>query len=670
MKSKNTTPRADAETAVFGSAEMLQPAPTDTIPQHSTTEEIAYQIVKDETYPQTQPRLNLATFVTTYMDEYATRLMNEAINMNFIDETEYPRVAVMSSRCINILANLWNTPEEGDSKTGALAIGSSEACMLGGVAAWLRWRKRRQQAGKPLDKPNFVISAGYQVVWEKFAQLWQIEMRTVPLTREKITLDPQDALAMCDENTICIVPIEGVTWTGLNDDVAALDRALDEYNARTGNEVCIHVDAASGGFILPFLDPDTQWDFRLKWVLSISTSGHKFGLVYPGLGWVVWKDKQYLPDEMNFSVNYLGAEVSQVGLNFSRPAAQVLGQYYQFIRLGFEGYRDIQQSSMDVAKYLHDEIGKFGQFKNYSDDVVNPLFIWSMNPDYDQTAKWTLYDLQSTLQQSGWMVPAYTLPDNLTNEVVMRIVCRQGFSRDMADMLLGDIRNAIQEFEKLQYPTQTRLSYEKKEHIQGKVFTHTGGRVRSGKSDHSTDHSDEQNVASQSESVASDDKSHHGWFGLNSSRRRASSGRDENPDRIHQDEDLKEDYYRNVPNSPDDPANDPDARRGKSGIYDTTDTADDGYLVYDEEDDIFIDSDDPSLVPDSEEVIEAEAAVDEAGDSDENFSRADRMDYDGGNYEDPEGSPRRRGAADRSSADSRTSTRRTSVRKPVKQTVK
>ena len=234
---------------------MRSPAPTEFIPKDKTAPEIAYQLVKDETYPQTQPRLNLATFVTTYMDDYATRLMNEAININYIDETEYPRVAVMCGRCLNIVANLWNSPEKAEWKTGALGIGSSEACMLGGVAAWLRWRARRKAAGKPFDKPNLVMSTGFQVVWEKFCQLWQIEMRTVPLTLEHPTLDIDAALKACDENTICIVPIAGVTWTGLDDDIEALDKALDAYNARTGYEIPIHVDAASGGFILPFLQP-------------------------------------------------------------------------------------------------------------------------------------------------------------------------------------------------------------------------------------------------------------------------------------------------------------------------------------------------------------------------------------------------------------------------------
>ena len=470
MDTKDKTQEGDV--SIFGSKVMREPAPAERIPQHRTRAEIAYQMVKDETFPQTQPRLNLATFVTTYMDDYGTKLMNEAVGINYIDETEYPRVAVMCGRCINMVANMWNTPEKGDWKTGAVGIGSSEACMLGGVAAWLRWRERRKAEGKPYDKPNLVMSTAYQVVWEKFCQLWQIEMRTVPITHEHITLDIDAALNMCDENTICIVPIMGVTWTGMNDDVEALNKALDEYNAKTGYDIPIHIDAASGGFILPFLYPEKKWDFRLKWVYSISTSGHKYGLVYPGLGWVVWKDKKYLPKDMSFSVNYLGANISQVGLNFSRPAAQILAQYYNFIHLGVEGYTEIHSNSMDIAKYCHKAIGKMPCFKNYSETLENPLFIWTMDPDYEKEAKWTLFDLQDKLMQSGWMVPAYTMPKDIEDMVVMRIVVRQGMSRDMADMLIEDITNAVAELEKLEYPTPTRIAAQKSEKQKGKVYTH------------------------------------------------------------------------------------------------------------------------------------------------------------------------------------------------------
>ena len=470
MDTKDKTQEGDV--SIFGSKVMRQPAPAERIPKHRTRAEIAYQMVKDETFPQTQPRLNLATFVTTYMDDYGTKLMNEAVGINYIDETEYPRVAVMCGRCINMVANMWNTPEKGDWKTGAVGIGSSEACMLGGVAAWLRWREHRKAEGKPYDKPNLVMSTAYQVVWEKFCQLWQIEMRTVPITHDHPTLNIDAALNMCDENTICIVPIMGVTWTGMNDDVEALNTALDEYNGRTGYNIPIHIDAASGGFILPFLYPEKKWDFRLKWVYSISTSGHKYGLVYPGLGWVVWKDKKYLPKDMSFSVNYLGASISQVGLNFSRPAAQILAQYYNFIHLGVEGYTEIHSNSMDIAKYCHKAIGKMPCFKNYSETLENPLFIWTMDTDYEKEAKWTLFDLQDKLMQSGWMVPAYTMPKDIEDMVVMRIVVRQGMSRDMADMLIEDITNAVAELEKLEYPTPTRIAAQKSEKQKGKVYTH------------------------------------------------------------------------------------------------------------------------------------------------------------------------------------------------------
>ena len=259
----------------------------------------------------------------------------------------------------------------------------------------------------------------------KFANCRQIEMREVPLTLDKTTLDPEEALKMCDENTICIVPIQGVTWTGLNDDVEALDKALDAYNAKTGYDIPIHVDAASGGFILPFLYPEKKWDFRLKWVLSISVSGHKFGLVYPGLGWVCWKGKEYLPEEMSFSVNYLGANITQVGLNFSRPAAQILGQYYQFIRLGFQGYKEVQYNSLTIAKYIHDEIGKMAPFVNYSDEVVNPLFIWYLNRNMQELPNGLCMTCRTSCHSTaGWYPPIHCLQNWKTTSLCVSLSAR------------------------------------------------------------------------------------------------------------------------------------------------------------------------------------------------------------------------------------------------------
>ena len=464
--------KPNVTTPIYGSDKIIEPLPKDRMPENPTDPKIVYEMLKGVTEAQIQPRLNLATFVTTFMGEYGTRLMNEAIDINFIDQTEYPRIAVMSAKCVNIMANLWNTPDTDEWKTGAPAVGSSEACMLGGVAAWLRWKQRREAQGKPTNKPNFVISAGYQVVWEKFSQLWQIELRKVPLSLEKTTLDPEAAVAMCDENTILVVPILGVTWSGLNDDVEALDRALEEFNTKNGLEIPIHVDAATGGFIMPFLRPEVKWDFRLKWVVSISTSGHKYGLVYPGIGWIIWKTREYLPEQMSFSVNYLGAKVTQVGLNFSRPAAQILGQYYQFIRLGFEGYKAVHTNLMKITAHLHKKVSEYPCFKMFSEEVVNPLFIFYLDPEFAKEAKWTLFDLQDKLKQNGWMVPAYAMPNDIREIVVMRIVIRTGFGRDMADMLLSDLHDTVNELNQLQYPSPSRIEQNENVVRMGRIFTH------------------------------------------------------------------------------------------------------------------------------------------------------------------------------------------------------
>lgn len=450
------------DTPVFGSNEEQCVAPKTELPQEGTAENIAYQIVHDEAMLDGNSRLNLATFVTTWMDDSARRIMTETMDKNMIDKTEYPQTAEIERRCVNILAKLWHSPEATGEQycMGTSTVGSSEACMLGGLSALFRWKQRRRAAGKPTDRPNFVISSCYQVVWEKFAIYWDVEMRTVPITAEQITLDPQQVVELCDENTICVVPILGVTITGLNDDVKALNEAIDRLNARTGWEICIHVDAATGGFILPFIYPDVEWDFKLKWVLSISTSGHKFGLVYPGVGWIVWRDKSYLPSEMNFAVNYLGAEVPSISINFSRPGNQVLAQYYQLIRLGWNGYHDVQASSINVCLYLRDRLREMGIFEFLSDEMPNPLFVWKLTDD--PTRKWTLYDLSDRLHIQGWQVPAYTMPAAMEDVVIMRIVARQGVGIDLADLLINDIRTCIAQLDALENPTNSAEEWNKR----------------------------------------------------------------------------------------------------------------------------------------------------------------------------------------------------------------
>ena len=456
-------------TPSIGTSEEARVAPKFEMPENSMPGEVAYQIIHDEAMLDGNSRLNLATFVTTWMDDYARRVMTENMDKNMIDKTEYPQTAEIERRCVNILAKLWNSPEP-PYCTGTSTVGSSEACMLGGIAALKRWQKRRRAKGLPTDKPNFIISTCMQVVWEKFAIYWDVEMRMVPVTAEKITLDPQDVVKMCDENTICVVPIQGVTITGLDDNVKEINDALDKLNKEKGWEICIHVDAATGGFIHPFIDPETLWDFRLKWVLSISTSGHKFGLVYPGVGWVVWKDKKYLPEEMNFAVNYLGANIPSISINFSRPGNQVLAQYYQFLRLGMEGYRQIQQNCLDVCAYLRKQLKEMGIFEFLSEKNPNPLFIWKLKDDPNR--KWTLYDLSDALHVEGWQVPAYTMPKAMEDVVIMRIVVRQGTGIDLADLLMQDIRRSVEVLNKLEEPTNSAIQWKNKIPQKPRGFNH------------------------------------------------------------------------------------------------------------------------------------------------------------------------------------------------------
>ena len=322
-------------------------------------ESTAYEIVHDELLLDGNARLNLATFVTTWMERDAERLMAECSAKNMIDKDEYPQTAELERRCVNILAGLWNAPDEGGA-TGCSTTGSSEACMLGGLALKWRWRQRRLAAGKPVDRPNLVMGANVQVCWEKFCRYWDVEARLVPVGPEATCLTAEAAAGHCDENTIGVVAVMGSTYDGVYEPVAAIASALDDLAAASGVDVPIHVDGASGGFVAPFLDPKVVWDFRLARVHSINASGHKYGLVYPGVGWVIWRDRSALPDELVFDVNYLGGNMPTFALNFSRPGAQVVAQYYNFLRLGADGYRQVQQASRDTAQWLAHEIAAAG----------------------------------------------------------------------------------------------------------------------------------------------------------------------------------------------------------------------------------------------------------------------------------------------------------------------
>jgi len=397
-------------------------------------ESTAYEIVHDELLLDGNARLNLATFVTTWMERDAENLMAECSSKNMIDKDEYPQTAELERRCVNILADLWHAAEEGGA-TGCSTTGSSEACMLGGLALKWRWRQRRQAAGKSVDRPNLVMGANVQVCWEKFCRYWDVEPRLVPVGPSATCLTAEGAASHCDENTIGVVAVLGSTYDGAYEPVAAIAAALDDLAGSGGVDVPIHVDAASGGFIAPFLDPELAWDFRLARVHSINTSGHKYGLVYPGVGWIIWRDRAALPDELVFDVDYLGGSMPTFALNFSRPGAQVVAQYYNFLRLGAHGYRQVQQASRDTARWLAREIAELAPFELVSDGGGIPAFAFRIGD-----APYNVYDVSAALRVRGWLVPAYTMPPALDHVAVLRIVVRNGFSRDLASLLLEDLK--------------------------------------------------------------------------------------------------------------------------------------------------------------------------------------------------------------------------------------
>lgn len=411
--------------------------------------ESAYQIVHDEVMLDGNARLNLATFVGTWMDPYASKLYAEAFDKNMIDKDEYPQTAAIENNCWRIIADLWNAPDPANS-IGTSTIGSSEACMLGGLAFKRRWQQAMRAAGKSTERPNLVMSSAVQVCWEKFCNYFDVEARYVPISDGHRTLDGHDLESYVDENTIGVVAIMGVTYTGMYEPVAAISAALDRIQELTGLDIPIHVDGASGAMVAPFLQPDLVWDFRLPRVHSINTSGHKYGLVYPGLGWVVWRTKELLPEELIFKVSYLGGEMPTFALNFSRPGAQVLLQFYLFLRLGRDGYRAVQQESQDVARYLADGIAANPAFELFSDGTDIPVFAWQLKAGH--TKNWTLHDLSDRLRIRGWLVPAYPMPDNLSDRTVQRIVVRNGLGMDLATSLLAAIEAETQFLDQLDGP--------------------------------------------------------------------------------------------------------------------------------------------------------------------------------------------------------------------------
>ncbi|WP_431035661.1 glutamate decarboxylase [Streptomyces sp. P6-2-1] len=427
----------------FGEADplggMREAPPRHRLPREPMAPHPAYQLVHDELMLDGNARLNLATFVTTWMEPQAGVLMSECLDKNMIDKDEYPRTAELERRCVAMLADLWHAPDARNA-VGCSTTGSSEACMLAGMALKRRWTRKNKDRYPGSARPNLVMGINVQVCWEKFCDFWEVEARQVPMEGERYHLSPEAAVELCDENTIGVVGILGSTFDGSYEPIAELCAALDALQERTGLDIPVHVDGASGGMVAPFLDPDLVWDFRLPRVASINTSGHKYGLVYPGVGWALWRDKAALPEELVFRVNYLGGELPTFALNFSRPGAQVAAQYYTFLRLGFEGYRAVQQSSRDVAGGLAERIEALGDFRMLTRGGELPVLAFTTTPD---VTAYDVFDVSRRLRERGWLVPAYTFPKNREDLSVLRVVCRNGFSSDLAELLLGDLDSLL-----------------------------------------------------------------------------------------------------------------------------------------------------------------------------------------------------------------------------------
>ena len=424
------------------------PIPALRLPDESLDPENAYRFIHDELMLDGSSRLNLATFVTTWMDPEAGQLMSETFDKNMIDKDEYPVTAAIEQRCVCMVADLFHAEDLRDddpaSATGVSTVGSSEAVMLAGLAMKWRWRERAG-SGKGQDwknrTPNLVMGSNVQVVWEKFCRYFDVEARYLPMEEGRCVITPDQVLDAVDENTIGVVAILGTTFTGELEPVGGICAALDKLAADGGCDVPVHVDAASGGFVVPFLHPDVVWDFRLPRVVSINVSGHKYGLTYPGIGFVVWRNAEHLPEDLVFRVNYLGGDMPTFTLNFSRPGNQVVGQYYNFLRLGRDGYLQVMRCLSENAQWLaHELAGMTGPdrkpvFEVISDGSAIPVVAFKLVDG----VKYTVFDISALLRGFGWQVPAYTMPDDAADIAVLRIVVREGFSANLARALRDDL---------------------------------------------------------------------------------------------------------------------------------------------------------------------------------------------------------------------------------------
>lgn len=431
--------------SVYACRYFCEPIPKYALPDMGMPADAAKRLILDELNLDGNPALNTASFVTTWMEPEADELLLRTSNINFIDFDEYPTTSAVHQRVVNMMARILNAPEKGEA-VGTASVGSSEAIMLGLLAHKWTWKKRRKEQGKDDSKPNVIFGADVHSCWEKFALYFDVEMRVVPLNPGKYTIGPDDVEPLIDENTIAVGGVVGTTYTGQNDDFGAINELLLNIKSRQGWDIPIHVDGASGGFVMAFAHPEVAWDFRLEQVRSINVSNHKFGLVYPGMGTVIFRDRSDVPRELVFKINYLGGEMLNYSLNFSRSASQIYLQYYNFLRLGREGYTRIMNNIMGNARYLEERVMPLEKFKLLTDTNYLPVVVLKLKDD----SAYTVFQICEILRERGWVVPAYTLPPNAQEEAVMRVVVKENFSRDMADLFATDLERAIARLEDTQ----------------------------------------------------------------------------------------------------------------------------------------------------------------------------------------------------------------------------
>jgi glutamate decarboxylase len=408
------------------------------LPQESLDPEAAYQLVRDELNLDGNPVLNLASFVTSWMEPQADQLSIDTQPKNLIDQDEYPQTEAIHRRVVSMIGSLFHAPAGGGS-VGTATIGSSEAIMLGLLAHKRTWQSRREAAGEPVDRPNMVLGADVHTCWEKFARYFEVEPRLIPMEDGRYTINAEQVEPHLDERTIAVGGVLGTTFTGEMDDLQSINDLLARVEQERGLRIPMHVDAATGGFVIPFSQPDLEWDFRLSHVRSINVSNHKFGLVYPGMGTVVFREESDLPEELVFHINYLGGDMPNYSLNFSRASNTVVLQYFNFVRLGRIGYERIIANALGNAQALARKLADIDGLEALNDGSTFPVVVLAATKGHDID----LVLLSHRLRERGWIVPAYTLPANAEHTTVLRMVIKENFSRDMVSLLADDVRRSM-----------------------------------------------------------------------------------------------------------------------------------------------------------------------------------------------------------------------------------